>query len=409
MKLKLKKNIMYYKLLIIFVLGVSGSSCLNGAHAAMTAEENMIDIQPGAWQLSSYLPALKGKKVGMVVNHTSLIGNTHTVDSLLSLGVNIAKIFSPEHGFRGDADAGAHIDDQKDPATGISIVSLYGSKRKPGDTDLQGIDVLIFDIQDVGARFYTYISTLHLVMEACAENDKPLIVLDRPNPNAHYIDGPLMEDEFKSFVGMHNVPVVYGMTIGEYAQMINGEGWLENQVKCNLKVIACQDYRHDQIYHLPVPPSPNLPNLRSVLLYPSLCFFEGTPLSIGRGTNKQFQVIGHPTIQSGEYAFTPVSTFGAAKPKQQNQACHGVDLTTLSSAEIHAENQLNLSYIMDFYQDFPDKSSFFNKNGWFDRLAGTTKLREQIIAGKSEQEIRSSWSKDITNFKKIRSKYLLYP
>lgn len=403
---------MYYTLLITFLFLTIHSSCSHSSPPPQVPESETemeaAEVRPGAWQVENYLPGLRGKAIGMVVNHTSVIGNTHTVDSLLSRGVEIRKIFSPEHGFRGNADAGAHISDEKDPDTGIPIVSLYGEKQQPSAGDLEDIDVVVFDIQDVGARFYTYISTLHYVMEACAENSKPLIVLDRPNPNGHYVDGPLREDKFKSFVGMHRVPVVYGMTIGEYALMINGEGWLKEGASCQLNVINCEQYDHQTMYELPVAPSPNLPNLRSILLYPSLCFFEGTPLSIGRGTRTQFQVIGHPSIIEGSYEFTPKSMYGSAKPILQDQLCRGVDLTTLDPLEIFKQSEINLNYLIDFYQMFPDKSQFFNPNGWFDKLAGTTKLREQIIAGLSPEEIRVSWQPGLDEFTKIRTKYLLY-
>lgn len=404
---------MYYNLLIIFIFILFVPSCgSKGSSTQMPESEAAMGkeaVRPGAWQTAEYLPDLQGKKIGMVVNHTSTIGTLHTVDSLLALGIDIRKIFAPEHGFRGQADAGDHISDQIDPETGISIVSLYGEKQEPSAEDLAELDLVVFDIQDVGARFYTYISTLHYVMNACARYQKPLIVFDRPNPNGHYIDGPVREETFKSFVGMHPVPVVYGMTIGEYAQMINGEGWLDNTATCQLRVIKCRYYDHETMYSLPVAPSPNLPNLRSILLYPSLCYFEGTPLSIGRGTTTQFQVIGHPDIVEADYEFTPKSMFGAARPKLENQLCRGVDLTVLKEEDIFRERQINLNYVIDFYHKFPDKSSFFNANGWFDRLAGTTSLREQIVAGKTAGEIRASWQTALAEFSKIRSKYLLYP
>jgi uncharacterized protein YbbC (DUF1343 family) len=367
------------------------------------------EVMPGAWQLQEYLSDIEDKKVGLVVNHTSTIGSTHLVDTLLSSHIKVTRIFSPEHGFRGIADAGAHIEDEKDPKTGIPIVSLYGDKQKPSQEDVKATDVIVFDIQDVGARFYTYISTLHFVMEACAEASKPLLVLDRPNPNGHYMDGPIREDTFKSFVGMHPVPVVYGMTIGEYAQMINGEGWLTDAIKCDLKVIKCGNYDHQTIYDPPLAPSPNLPNLRSILLYPSLCFFEGTPLSIGRGTTSQFQVIGHPDITDATFSFVPKPMFGAAKPKLEMVTCYGEDLTGLSIESIYSQQEIDLEYVISFYNRFPDKAAFFNNNGWFDKLAGTTSLREQIIGGKSAIEIRTSWQTDLVNFAEKRLKYLLYP
>jgi uncharacterized protein YbbC (DUF1343 family) len=411
--MKLKKNVMYYTLLITFLIAIIQSACTPKSTSVQSSdsEVKMItkEVRPGAWHLPDYLADIEGKKVGLVVNHTSAIGNTHLVDTLLSLNMKITRIFSPEHGFRGTADAGTHIEDEKDPQTGIPIVSLYGSKQKPSEADLEAIDVMVFDIQDVGARFYTYISTLHYVMEACAEASKPLLVLDRPNPNGHYMDGPIREDSFKSFVGMHPVPVVYGMTIGEYAQMINGEGWLSEGVKCNLKIVKCSNYDHQTIYDPPLAPSPNLPNLRSILLYPSLCFFEGTPLSIGRGTTSQFQVIGHPDIKGSTFSFIPKPMFGAAKPKLENKICYGDDLTSLSTEFIHNQQEINLEYLISFYKRFPDKASFFNSNGWFDKLAGTTSLREQIIGGKSIEDIRASWQTGLVSFAEKRLKYLLYP
>lgn len=403
---------MYYTLLITFLIALLSASCSNptpNTQVADNEQEKMTEIvKPGSWQTGDYLPLVENKKIGMVVNHTSRIGEMHLVDSLLKLNIKIQRIFSPEHGFRGKADAGAHIGDETDPETGIPIVSLYGDKRKPSESDIKYLDLLIFDIQDVGARFYTYISTLHYVMEACAEFQKPLIVLDRPNSNGHYMDGPIRQDSFQSFVGMHPVPVVYGMTIGEYAQMINGEEWLSDGLQCELQVIKCKNYNHQTMYELPVAPSPNLPNLRSVLLYPSLCFFEGTPISIGRGTNTQFQVIGHPDLQ-GAYEFVPEPMFGAAKPKLEGKQCKGLDLTQLAVEDIFATSEIQLKFILDAYAQFPDKKKFFNANGWFDRLAGTTTLREQIVDGKSEEEIRNTWQPGLVNFAEKRLKYLLYP
>ena len=408
---------MYYNLLIIFIISLLPTACAEkaeqGTDSQMTANMENVnlleEIVPGAHQLDKYVPLLQGKRVSMVVNHTSLLGTAHLVDSLMTKDVEIINIFAPEHGFRGTADAGAHIDDEKDAKTGLPIISLYGKKRGPSAEDLATTDVVVFDIQDVGARFYTYISTLHYVMQACVEQDKPLIVLDRPNPNGHYVDGPMREAEYRSFVGMHPVPVVYGMTIGEYAQMINGEGWLETANLCQLTVIPIQGYSHQSRYTLPVAPSPNLPNARSILLYPSLCFFEGTPLSIGRGTSTQFQVIGHPLIPSTDFTFTPRSMFGAQNPKLRDEVCHGEDLQRLTPDSIFTENRLNLGYILKYYHLFPEKDKFFNANLWFDKLAGTAKLRNDIIAGKSEQEIRSAWEGDLKRFREIRAKYLIYP
>ncbi len=363
----------------------------------------------GAAQLSSYLPLIQGKRVALVVNQTSVIGETHLVDALLEKGIDIAAIFSPEHGFRGSADAGAKIEDGRDPDTGIPLLSLYGSKRKPSAEDLADIDWVIFDIQDVGARFYTYISTMHYVMEACAEQNVPLMVLDRPNPNGHYVDGPLREPGFQSFVGMHPVPVVHGMTVGEYARMVNGEGWLANGIKCVLTVIPARYYDHNTPYALPIPPSPNLPNQRSIYLYPWLCFFEGTVASVGRGTDKQFQVIGHPDYPSGDYVFTPEPMPGAMHPKLEGQVCRGYDLTGIAPEALFEKRRIDLSYLIEFYRSFPEGETFFLENGWIDKLAGTSNLRQSIVAGATEAEIRSGWQAELDAFKEIRKEYLLYP
>ncbi len=402
---------MYYNLSLIVLLGFGTIHCLEKVDSSKQEPEGQSLSEgaaiPAADHMNEYLGLLRNLKVALVVNQTSRVGETHLVDTLLTQQIEIECIFSPEHGFRGDEDAGSHIEDKIDSETGKPIISLYGEKRKPSGSDLDGIDLVLFDIQDVGARFYTYISTMHYVMEACAESKVPFVVLDRPNPNGHYVDGPMRENEFRSFVGMHPVPVVYGMTIGEYARMINGEGWLENGVRCDLTVIPCQQYQHDDFYELPVAPSPNLPNIRSVLLYPSLCFFEGTVMSIGRGTDKQFQVIGHPTGSIGSDQFTPLPRYGAAKPKLQGQLCKGVDLTVLTPQSIKAEGQINLDYLIENFQAFPDKEVFFNAK-WFDKLAGTTTLRKAIIAGKTAAEIRARWKSDLDTFKQVRAKYLLY-
>lgn len=376
---------------------------------------NLVNGEPpqpvivGAARIGDYLPKIKDKTIALVVNQTSTIEETHLVDILLGVGVNIKTIFAPEHGFRGTSDAGEKIQDDKDSETGIPVVSLYGKKRAPSAADLAGVDIVLFDIQDVGARFYTYISTMHEVMEACAQNSVKFMVLDRPNPNGHYVDGPILEASLQSFVGMHpGVPVVHGMTIGEYAQMINGEGWLTNGVKCELEVIPCNFYDHKTTYILPIKPSPNLPNNRAIYLYPSICYFEGTTVSLGRGTNKQFQVYGHPDYPKGDFTFTPVPMPGAKYPPQEGKLCRGYDLTKLEPSDIKKEAQINLSYLLEFYQNFPDKSQFFLENNFFDKLAGTTQLREQIIAGKSEAEIRATWQDGLDQFNKIRKKYLIY-
>lgn len=401
------------RLTLISALIVLFSSCntKEEARVAVLSQkvESQTDVIVGAQNVAEYHPSLVGKNVGMVVNQTSVIGGKHIVDSLLGLDVNIKMIFAPEHGFRGEADAGEQIKDSKDAKTGIPVVSLYGKKKKPLKEDLQGLDVIVFDIQDVGARFYTYISSLHYVMEACAENSIPIIVLDRPNPNGHYIDGPILEKEFKSFVGMHPVPVVYGMTIGEYAQMINGEEWLNDGIQADLTVIKNRSYNHDTYYNLPIKPSPNLPNIQSIFLYPSLCFFEGTTISVGRGTNTQFQVLGHPSYTGGDYSFTPVAGPGAKYPKHENKVCKGQNLTGLTKGALHEQGRLDLSYLIDSYTNLKGQNvTFFNDNNFFEKLAGTADLRRQIIAGKTEDEIRDTWKEGLEDFKKVRSKYLLY-
>jgi uncharacterized protein YbbC (DUF1343 family) len=377
-------------------------------YAQFASDEEQV-IVVGAEQLASYYPMIKGKKLGLVVNQTSRVGDKHLVDTLIELETKIESIFAPEHGFRGEADAGAHIESGKDPATGLNIVSIYGSNRKPSAEQMKNIDVMIFDIQDVGARFYTYISTLHYVMEACADNDVPLIVLDRPNPNGFYVDGPVRSPDFQSFVGMHEIPVVHGMTVGEYAQMINGEGWLSGGIKCQLEVVPCLNYNHSMTYDLPVKPSPNLPNLRSILLYPSICYFEGTNVSIGRGTDKQFQVIGHPSLKGYDFSFTPKPLPGAMAPKLNGEQCSGIDLTAFSVDYLKGNAKLDLRWLIEVYQAFSDKDQFFLKSNFFDKLAGNDQLRKQLIAGLSEEEIRASWEPELQNFKDKRKKYLIYP
>lgn len=363
-------------------------------------------IEVGAEQTVMYLHQLTGKKVGIVANHTSMIKNTHLVDSLLTLKVNVVKVFSPEHGFRGDADAGEKVTSNIDKKTGLPIVSLYGKNKKPTAEQLKDLDVVIFDIQDVGARFYTYISTMSYVMEACAESNKELIILDRPNPNGHFVDGPILEEKFKSFVGMHPVPLVHGMTIGEYAQLVNGEGWLANKVKCKISIVKVKNYDHNYAYKLPIKPSPNLPNMSSVYLYPSLCLFEGTPISVGRGTELPFQVLGHPKIKSDRYSFTPKSVAGAKSPKLEGELCHGYNLSFFGEEYMKGKGGLNLFWLIDIYTNFPTKEGFFTE--MFNLLAGTDKLQQQIKDGKTEQQIINSWQPGLKEFKQIRKKYLLY-
>jgi uncharacterized protein YbbC (DUF1343 family) len=364
------------------------------------------DVVPGAVSTELYLEILKGKPVGVAANHTSLVKGNHLVDTLIALGVDVRKIFTPEHGFRGTAGAGEHIASGRDEKTGIPIVSLYGSSREPDASDLADIDILIFDIQDVGVRFYTYISTLQLLMEGCAGSGIKVVVLDRPNPNGNYIDGPVLDTALRSFIGMQPVPVVYGMTIGEYALMLNGEGWLAGGVKCDLEVIPCRGYTHDTAYDLPVPPSPNLPDRVAVRLYPSLCFFEGTDISVGRGTPFPFRVFGHPTLTEYPFAFTPRSVEAAPAPPHMDRLCYGLDLTSSLYNGTLPSDRLYLEWLTEAYSNFRDKGRFFNS--YFDRLAGNSGLREMIIAGKTADEIRASWESDLDSFRIIRKKYLLY-
>ncbi|MFK7115060.1 exo-beta-N-acetylmuramidase NamZ family protein [Flavobacterium oreochromis] len=358
-------------------------------------------ILTGADNSSLYLPILKNKKVGIVTNQTGILHDrTHLVDFLIEKKINLQKIYAPEHGFRGTADAGEVIKDGKDIKTDLPIISLYGNNKKPKPEQLTGIEVMIFDLQDVGARFYTYISSLHYVMEACAENNIPLLVLDRPNPNGNIIDGPILENEFKSFVGMHPIPVLHGMTIGEYAKMINGEKWLKNGIECSLKVIPCKNYKREMVYDLPIKPSPNLPNAQAINLYASLCFFEGTNVSVGRGTDKQFQIYGSPYLTGNNFKFIPIPNLGAKDPVWNGKTCYGEDLS-----EIEKVKQLELKWLIKAYKEnSTTMNPFFND--FFSKLAGTKKLQEQIEKGVSEIEIRKSWKKGLTHFKSIRAKYL---
>lgn len=366
-------------------------------------------IVMAANRTEKYLGLLEGKKVGIVANQTSVVfknngGHTHLVDSLLSLNITINKVFAPEHGFRGQADAGEKVKDGFDTQTGLPIISLYGKNRKPSKEMLEGLDIVVFDIQDVGVRFYTYIATLQLVMEACAENNLPVLVLDRPNPNGHYIDGPTMEKAHTGFLGMTPIPLVYGMTIGEYARMINDEGWLNKQLKVALTVIPLANYDHNKPYSLHIRPSPNLPSDTAINLYPSLGLFEGTNINAGRGTEFQFQRYGASFLDSTQYSFRywPRPNFGSKKPKENGKVCYGKDLSKFPKM-----NHVSLNWIIDAYKNTKDKSLFFNSSG-FTKHAGTKKLQQQIEAGHSEEEIKKSWQSDLDNFKKIRSNYLLY-
>lgn len=367
------------------------------------------EIRTGAQNLDAYLPLIKEKKVALVVNHASVVNGEHLVDLLLANRISVTTIFAPEHGFRGEADAGEHLENGVDVKSGLPIISLYGKHKKATPEDLKGVDTLLFDIQDVGVRFYTYLSTLHYVMEAAAENNLSVIVLDRPNPNGERIDGPVLKKAYRSFVGLHPVPVLYGMTIGEYAMMINGVGWLKGAIKAKLTVIPLQNYRHSDFYHLPIKPSPNLPNDLSIALYPSLAFFEGTVFSAGRGTDKQFQLYGAPDYAKHEFSFVPEPREGAKYPKHQGRRCYGVDLSGESVDAVQKSKKMNLQYLLDAYRNYPDKEGFFLKNSFFDRLAGNGALREQIISGQSEDAIRASWEEELNHFKTIRGRYLLYP
>lgn len=372
-------------------------------------------ILTGADQTGKYFPLLRGKRIALVANPTSEIAGTSTVDSLLHSGIRVVKVFGPEHGFRGNASNGAKVSDSFDPATGIPIISLYGKKSRPSKEDLQDVDLLVFDIQDVGARFYTYIITLQRVMQSCADYHKPMLILDRPNPNGFYVDGPILEDSLRSGVGWQPIPIVHGMTVGEFAEMINGEGWLTGPAKCRLTIIKVANYTHDSNYTLPVSPSPNLNTQQSVLLYPSLCLFEGTVISQGRGTHFPFTVLGAPALEGKfPFSFKPESIPGMSEsPLHRDSLCYGLDLRNYDARNFHKSRQLNLRWLIEMYQAYPQKEKFFdrsqsNQMGNFDKLAGTSNLRKQIIAGISEADIRKSWEPGLSEFKKKRKKYLLY-
>ncbi len=362
----------------------------------------------GAERFDAYLPLIEGKSIAVVANATSRAQDQHLVDALLERDIQVRKVFAPEHGFRGEKDAGEIVKDEHDAKTGLPIYSLYGRQKKPTPEMLNGVDAMVFDIQDVGVRFYTYLSTLHYIMESCAENNVPLVLLDRPNPNGFYIDGPVLKPEFASFVGLHPVPLVYGMTIGEYGQMINGEGWLNNGATCDLTVVKLEGYDRNSSYDLPVKPSPNLPNATSVYLYPSLALFEGTVVSIGRGTDFPFQVVGHPDYKDGDFTFTPKPVAGAMTPKLEGELCRGFDLRAKKPAIISTDSQIDLERVINFYQKLPNKDEFFLPGNFFNKLAGNSALMRQIKAGESAEDIRNSWQEDLNDFKEIRRKYLLY-
>lgn len=409
------KTLLTSPLLVIIVIGLLLPT-LWPATPQASRPNVAAPILTGADQINQYLPYLKGKRIALVVNQTSIIGTRPSVDSLLSRGVQIVKIFGPEHGFRGNASNGAKVDNEVDAKTGIPIISLYGKNRKPSREHLADVDLLIYDIQDVGARFYTYINTLDHVMESCAENNKELMILDRPNPNGYVVDGPILEDHLHSGIGMHRIPITHGMTMGEFAQLINGEGWLPNKAQCKLHIVKVANYTHDMPYELPVMPSPNLNTQQSILLYPSICLFEGTIISQGRGTHMPFTVLGAPALK-GKYDFTfrPVSIKGMSEtPLHQDMDCYGLDLRKYDVSKLRKSKQLNLAWLMEMYKAYPDKERFFDMSqskqmNSIDKLAGTENLKKQIIAGTPEAEIRKSWEPGLSNFKTLRKKYLLYP
>ncbi len=391
----------FFLILFAFIFNYNIIAQKNNGINIFQAEDAIV----GASRLELYLSDLQNKNVGIVANQTSIFNNTHLIDTLLSKGVNIKKIFTPEHGFRGSADEGAAINNSIDEKTQLPIISLYGNNKKPNQEQLKDIDIIVFDLQDVGVRFYTYISTMTYVMEAAAENNIPIIVLDRPNPNGFYVDGPVLEKENASFVGLHQVPVVYGLTIGEYAMMVNGEFWLKDSLQCDLKVIPLGNYDRNAIYELPVKPSPNLPNWESVYLYPSLCFFEGTIVSVGRGTETPFQLYGHP-LMNEEFTFTPKQAEGRKAPLLCDQVCHGEFLTDYAHNYNQNKNELKLTWLINAYNQLKDNEKFFNN--FLVKLTGTKDLEQQIKNGLSEKEIRKSWEPKLNEYKKIRKKYLIY-
>lgn len=398
---------MLYILLAMFVFPIQ--SC--GSPLQEQTSENQLKttvIKTGAERTDQYFTKhLKSKRIAVVANQTSLLAGVHLVDTLLGAGLKVEKVFAPEHGFRGEAEAGAVINSGIDSKTGLPIISLYGKKKKPEAADLLGIDLVIFDIQDVGARFYTYISTLAYVMEACAEQNITVLVLDRPNPHGYYVDGPVLQPEFTSFVGLHRIPIVHGMTVAEYARMVNDEGWLKNGIRCKLEWIEVEGYTHSSRYNLPVRPSPNLPDMESIYLYPSLCLFEGTPVSVGRGTDKPFKIIGHPDYKKGNYSFTPVSLKGISEnPPHKGLKCNGMDLSVFAE-DINVNGRIRLDWLIEMHNSLSPDVRFFES--FFNKLAGNSTLSEQIISGKTEAQIRESWQSDLNAFKKIRKKYLLYP
>ena len=404
-----------YRSLMAILAILHVNSCKPIAHNQQSLQSTP-NLLTGADQTEKYLPLLIGKRIGILANPTTVIGQTHLVDSLQKLGIQIVKVFGPEHGFRGNASAGAKVSDEIDPVTGIPVISLYGSKSKPSKEDLPDIDLMIYDLQDVGCRFYTNINALARLMEACAENNKELLILDRPNPNGYFIDGPVLDMKLKSGIGMFPIPISHGLTIGEFAQMVNGEGWLANKEKCKITIISVANYSHVMPYTLPVKPSPNLNTQQSILLYPSLCLFEGTMISQGRGTYFPFSVLGNPDLQNVyTFSFTPTSIKGMAEtPLHMNKPCYGLDLRKYDLPILKKLKQINISWMIELYKAYPYKEKFFDykqskEMGNIDKLVGTTEFKEQIIAGVSETEIRKSWEPGLSAFKEKRKKYLLYP
>jgi uncharacterized protein YbbC (DUF1343 family) len=389
------------------------SQTASPAAEAQPSEEKALPILSGATRIDEYVPLLEDKQVALLVNQTAVVGDVHLVDTLVSLGVKIKRIFAPEHGFRGAADAGEHVKDSVDARTGVRIISLYGNKKKPSKEDLAGIDVFIFDIQDVGVRYYTFISSLRYLMEACAENNIPLIILDRPNPNGMYVDGPVLKKEFQSFVGVDAIPVVHGLTVAEYAYMVNDEHWLRDSLQCDFQVVLCTNYDHSRTYELPIKPSPNLPNTLAIALYPSLGFFEGANVSVGRGTDYPFQIIGSPNTKfAGAYTFTPQPKPGAKTPPFLNKECYGYNLKLADNQFNRPESsefgRFTFEYVITMYNHYTDKADFFLKNNFFDKLCGTDAIRKMIIAGKTEAEIRASYQAELAAYKAMRKKHLIY-
>ncbi|HQV85141.1 MAG TPA: DUF1343 domain-containing protein [Chitinophagaceae bacterium] len=405
------------KFLAFIFLAVNFSFCNSLKNQSQHAVDPVNgSIKTGAEQTDKYLPYLKGKRVAIMANPTTIIGKTHLVDSLKTLGVNIVKVFGPEHGFRGNASAGAHVADETDPATGIPVISLYGKKNKPTREDLADVDVLIYDLQDVGCRFYTNINALARLMDACHENGKEMLILDRPNPNGYFVDGPVLDMKYKSGIGMFPIPIAHGLTVGEFAQMLNGEGWLPGKVKCTIRIIPVANYTHDMAYTLPVKPSPNLNTQQAIMLYPSTCLFEGIYLNHGRGTYFPFTIIGSPELKGKyEFSFTPTGIKGMAEtPLFIDQVCYGLDLRNVDIEQLRKSKQININWIIELYKAHPYKEKFFdsklsNQMGTIEKLVGSGLFRQQIIDGKSEKEIRDSWEPGLSDYKQMRKKYLLYP